>query len=133
MTRSIVIAIAFILRILRAHPDRLEAARIASVTHGVPLRILLSVSMVERRVGEDPTTDGVVVAWPHRGPLREQADRAAHAIARWHRRCGTWLRALNFYHNHFCSVRTCPPSHHHHRPYGELVMALSLGLRGRVP
>lgn len=120
-------AIALVLAILLAHPDRARAARAASEAHGVPYTVMLAVGLIERRLGEDASRDGRVVVWPHRGDVAQQANAAGHSLGRWFARCGSWASAAQFYHTSSCILRRCRTRGHHHgrAPYGIFVLSVA--------
>jgi len=122
--------VALAIAILLRYPDRLAAARRAAAAEGVPLAALLAVGVVEHALGGLDATDGARV-WPHAGSPDEQATSAAHAIARWTRRCGSLAGGLQFYHRNDCRVVRCRARSHRHgrEPYASLVLRLA----GRLP
>lgn len=119
-------AVALAMAILLRHPDRLDAARRAASAHDVPLAALIAVGVVEESLGglKDSASPSV---WPHAGSTDEQAEAAAHAIARWTRRCGSLAGGLQFYHRNSCRVVRCHARSHRHgrAPYASLVLHLA--------
>lgn len=93
-----------------------EAAR----DHEVPVEVLASVCTAESSMGRGRYLCGMPPRW---STPRDQANGAAHALARWHRVCRTWERAAQFFHTGRCEVVACPASHGHGPvPYGVAVM-----------
>jgi hypothetical protein len=105
---------------VRSHPEIPQAIVQAAETHGVPAHILMAVCFTESRLGADMRTQ--LTCGVYRTPRDRQADAAAHAIARWNVRCGSWRRALRMFRGSLCSS----PDPHGYVPR---VMALAERLR----
>lgn len=94
----------------------------AALQYGVPAELLQAVCRLEGFCGVHRPRSSQLY------PRDEQPDRAAHALARWYRYCGSWTGALQYFHTgETCQNRPCPRrrGHHHRRSYAEEVFYLA--------
>lgn len=87
---------------VEAHPEIPRAVLAAADEHDVPASLLLAVCYTESRLGADPRTQ--LTCGVYRAPRARQAEAAAHAIARWRARCGSWRRALRMFRGGRCDA-----------------------------
>lgn len=103
---------------VREHPRMVDRIALAAMVHGVPQPVLAAVCVVESGLGSARV--------PHRvcgvmnADNEHQPEAAAHALARWHRVCGTWRGAMALFHH----GRGCQPG-----PDGYSIRAARLAAR----
>jgi hypothetical protein len=100
------------------HPEIPAAIIEAARQHEVPATILVAVCFTESRLGADTRTQ--LTCGVYRVERARQADAAAHALARWKTRCGSWRGALTMFRGGECQSRD---------PHGYVPRVLALSQR----